>query len=258
MRKVTIIVLSMAIILTAGVLAYLNLYNAPQRPVYRATLLLDRTDTFKIQQTFQFDEQEFSWDAFKQGREVRLRRITDVAVEDLTVLTLPTFRDWGAPSTWALDDNELFRKSRVKKLEATVSEELSKLAEQQTGYDHSAVMEPLIQELIHLEKFPNDDRYVYVYSDLGQNTPRDNWISDFDTSVKLEFNDKVLWNRFDGARKLKNLSGIVVHLIHRPKDSNEDAAYRLRANYLRARLTELGAEVHIHGAINQGNGNHGS
>ena len=252
MRKATIMIMTIAIILIAGVLAYLNLHNAPQRPVYRASLLLDRTDTFNITPTFIWSDEQFTWDAFKQGREIRLRRVTDVVVEDLTVLPLPTFRDWGDPSTWALDDNNLFRKGRVKKMEADVSEELSKLTEQQTGYTHTAIMEPLIQELIHLQQFPKDDRYVYVYSDLGQNTPKDNWISDYDTKIKLQFNDKVVWKLLDGARELRDLSGITVHLIHRPKNADEDQEYRLRANYIKARLTELGAEVLIHGAINQG------
>lgn len=254
------IILFIAVLLLAliGVPVFLIVSKAPQRPLYRASYLIDRTDTFELNPTRIITEEQFTWDELKQGRNVRVRKVTNVVGEDISVFPLPTYRDWGDPSTWNFEDNELFRESRIKKFEDDVSFTLKAFAGTRTGYAHSAVMEPLIQELLHLQDYPIDDREVFVYSDLGQNTVTDNWVTHHVNRYALKTDSPHLWTALEGSGELTDLSGIKVHLIHRPKTANEDTEYRIRARYVKARLTELGAEVFIHGAINQkvrGNGN---
>ena len=225
--------------------------------MYRASYLVDRTDTFALQPIRVLTDDPFSWSELKQGRNIRIRKVSNVVGEDITVLSLPTYRDWSDPTTWNFEDNLVFRENRIRKFEEELTYTLNAFAGTRTGYEHSAVMEPLIQELLHLQNYPIDDREVFVYSDLGQNTVTDNWITHHVNRYALKTDSPHLWTALEGARELTDLSNINIHLIHRPKDAKEDAEYRIRANYVKARLKELGAEVHIHGAINQGNGNHG-
>ncbi|MBI1289492.1 MAG: hypothetical protein GC178_18140 [Flavobacteriales bacterium] len=249
--KHAIIIFIIVLVLTAiGVPTYLILCRTPHRPIYRASYLIDRTDTFGLEPISIVTENSFSWDKLKEGRNIRIRKVSDVVNEDVSILTLETYRDWSNPSTWNFEDNELFRENRIRKFEEELTTTLNAIAIQRTGYGHTAVMEPLIQELLYLQQYPMDDRELFVYSDLGQNTPQDNWISHSVNHKGLEIDSPHLWTGIDGAYDLTDLSGIHVHLIHRPRNAEDDAEYRLRANYAKNRLTELGAEVYIHGAIN--------
>jgi hypothetical protein len=240
-------------LISLGILAYLILSPAPYRPIYRATYLLDRTDIFQIDPGAIQTEQQFSWDPLKQGREVRIRKVTDVVNEDITVMALPSYRDLRNPSSWNLEDNELFREHRIRKMEEQVADALSKVNDQQTGYDHSAVMEPLVDELIQLQHYSGDDRVLILFSDLGQHTPTDDWILNQKTINQIESDNPAPWSSIDRVGELTDLKGIRIHIVHRPTSAMADKAFRMRAQYVKAQLTERGATVNIHGAIGHKN-----
>lgn len=249
MKNVTTAVIGIAII---GAIIYLTVSTTPPpRPVYRASYLLDRTDSFPVVPTIIQSEDAFTWDAIKQAREIRIRRMTDVVSEDVAIITLPVYRDMGDLTSFSLEDNDIFRRNRIRKLEEQLDSTLSDLTEQHTGYANSAIMEPIVQELVHLQQYPNDDRELYVFSDLGQNTLTDNWIGEGNTIQRIASDDTTVWSNIEGTDDLINLVGIHVHIIHRPATPLQDQFYRSRAKYLKARLTELGATVSIHGGINR-------
>jgi len=236
--------------LLIGALMYAAISTAPYRPVYRASYLLDRTDTFQLNPTAMRTEHQFSWNRLKQERNVRIRKVTDVVSEDITILSLPPFGDFRNPASWDFADNEVFRENKVRKMEVELATTLARLATEQTGYHHSAIMEPLVDELIHLQAYPHDDRELFLYSDMGQNTISHNWIKREATTNQLAANDTTLWSVIEGVSDLTDLIGIRIHIIHRPKTAEEDVVYRIRANYVKTQLTKLGAIVSIHGGVN--------
>lgn len=252
--RTTLYTLGGIMLVSLGVLAYLTLFtSSPYRPVYRETYLLDRTDSFQIDPGAIQTERQFSWSALKQGRDIRIRKVTDVVNEDITVLALSSYRDLRNPSSWNLEDNELFREHRIRKIEEQLADVLLSLNDEHTGYAYSAVMEPLVEELIHLQQFPKDDRVLILYSDLGQNTPKDDWIINKKTIKQIENDSLEPWSHLDRANELTDLKGVHIHIVHKPTSAMADEAFRMRARYVKARLTELGATVNIHGAIGHKN-----
>lgn len=248
--KTAHVILGLTAMLFIGALIYAAISTVPYRPVYRASYLLDRTDTFELQPSTMRTEHQFSWHQLKQERNVRIRKVTDVVSEDITIVTLPPFGDWRNPASWNMEDNEIFRESKIRKMEEALATTLSTLATEKTGYSHSAIMEPLIQELVYLQAYPHDDRELFIYSDLGQNTIKHNWITSKDTINRLAASDTTLWTTIEGVSDLTDLTGIRIHFIHRPQTAQEDEVYRIRANYVKTQLTKLGATVSVHGGIN--------
>lgn len=236
-------------VFAVSLIAYVAISTAPHIPTYRASYLLDRTDTFELDPVVVRPAPQLSHDALKQEREIRVRRVTNIVNEDVTVLSIPVYRDLRDLTSFDFEDNEVFRRKRIQKVDEQLSRVLADLGSQQTGFSHSAILEPLVQELAHLQEHTGDDRELFMYSDLGENTPASDWILDKATLAQLASGDPAPWEDIEGVRGLTDLTGININIIHRPKAVHEDVAFGLRARYLKARLSELGATVHIHGGI---------
>ena len=248
----TIIIISMAVLGLGALaaLAYLGAGGASQKPLYRSTYLVDLTDSFRVSEAVLIPEHAFSWNELNQGRIVRMRLISDVVGEQVSIMGLPAYRDLTRPETWRLESNGFKREKEVKAFDGSVNEALEELTDMPRGRDRTAVLEPLVQELIHLQEYPEDDRYVFVFSDLGENTwNRDNWVSSADTITMLTADERALWEHIQGTSELADLSGITVYIIHQSESSKRDAFFSLRAQYVKRRLVELGANVIIQGNI---------
>lgn len=244
------IIISMAVLGFTALsgLAFLAVDSMPERPQFRASYILDMTDSFRISESMVRPEHAFSWNEIDQGRIVRMRRITDVIGEEVSIMELPTFRDLSRPETWHIDQNNFVREREVTAFDRQVDATLEEISNEPRGRDHSAVLEPLVEELAYLEHYPGDDRYVFLFSDLGQNSYSDNWVSSSDTIAMLAHDDPQPWEHIRGTAELKDLTGITVYIIHQSESSKRDAFFSIRAQYVKRRLVDLGATVVIQGS----------
>lgn len=216
-------------------------------PVHRESYLLDMSDTFKIKPEVT-DINHSYHDTRKQEREVRLRTVTDIDQGDVYVFELPAFHVLGQPETWKLNTNEIFRDDEIERFEKKMWTTIDTLYQQNIGYDHTSLLIPLVEELIHLQSYPSDTRNVLVYSDLGENRQQLSFLNP--TTIRtLRENDASLWESIPGTSKLKDLSGITVYFIHRPLSGDEADYYRLKAEYLKQQIESLGGTVIIQGKI---------
>lgn len=246
----TKIVITLCVILSLLGLRYTFTHypQMKQTPVHRVIYLLDKTDNFLVTPSRDDVEFKFSWNSTKQGREVKIREITDVDQGDASLLALGGYKIPGQLSTWDINSNEIFRKEAIRKFEATVQDTIGKFYLNGIGYPHTYLLVPMIEELTRLQAYPNDDRYMLVYSDLRENRET---MSFLDTTMisRMKSGDVSVWETIPETLELNDLSGITVYFIHRPKDGFEGERYRIVTAYLKERLESYGAKVIVQGKI---------
>lgn len=249
MKTKIIITIIIAVFIAAILsLAYILYPRSKPAPVKIEVKLLDMTDTFRLKPEPADIEQGFSVSKRKQGRIARIKTVVDVEQGDLYLFELEPYQIPGQPETWNLSSNDIFRDEKIEAFEKGVWDTINRLYDDSIGYNQTALLAPMVEELIYLQDYNNDDRSLAVYSDLVENRNELSFL-DNKTIALLQKDRLSVWESVSGVETLNDLSGIVVYFIHRPMSGEEADRYRIISNYLKRRLESYGAKVIIQGKV---------
>ncbi len=163
-------------------------------------------------------------------------------------MSLSPYRQMGTwDDSWQGHRDSEFRESQIRGFEQSVKSKLDSISRMEHSFQNTNLLHPLIRELQELSTFPNDDRQVFVFSDLGENTSEHNWLSGSKEFRALSERNPAIWNSIDGVEQL-DLHGIHVFFIYHPDSETEDG-FLVRSAYLKHFLELAGAEVSVQSVV---------
>lgn len=241
--KKTAIVITVTLLLGSLIAGAYLFTPGENLPTHRQVILLDRTDEFEIDPSDETIDLIFSQDEVRQARSVVIRPITELATEDRITLELNAYRLFGTwDESWYGHADERFRKDQIAAFESQLDSTISSMSQGQVGYQKTSFLMPFVKELEILSEQKEDDRTLIVFGDLAEHSSTANWLKNSSELRRLAKDDRSVWEQFGGSEL--DLSGIKIVFIFRPSSGQEDA-YVTRSTYLKNRLTEQGASVHI-------------
>lgn len=242
------LIIGVAIVAACAATCYFFFPRMNSVPVHRESYILDVTDTFRIQPEQHDIEHAFTWDRNKQGRTTRVRKITDIDQGDVYEFSLNANQIPGQITTFNFLSSDLHRGSEIESFDAEVWNTVSSFYNDSIGYQNTSLLMPLVEELVLLQEFKDDERVLLVYSDLNENREALSFLNT-QTLKALQQDDISIWESVPGVESLKDLSGIKIYLIHRPMAGAEAEQYRIVSGYLKKRLESYGATVNIQGKV---------
>ncbi len=217
-------------------------------PIDRRVYLIDRTDEFAIAPSEESTNALCSVDELHQERHVVIRSITSTVTSERLEMNLPGYRQVGTwDESWQGHRDTEYREDQVATFERSAKRTLDSISALTIGYMNTNFLEPFMQELLSLSTQKADDRQMFVFSDLGENTQKRNWISNSKEIQAMSQMSPSVWENLSGIDRLE-LDGVKIFFIYHPSDSNEEL-FLIRANYLKHFLEEVGAEVSIQSRV---------
>lgn len=144
----------------------------------------------------------------------------------------------------ALFSNEIERGAKLDKFRTEIESTLSKAGEDSIGRTHSAVYEPIANELEQLSKSNSEKRILVVYSDLLENKPEFSVYRNQNPRSEKPDAD-IVSREFKIHHPLPSLTGIIVYFIFQPANISEDEAFHFMSGIYQKLLEEKGATVYI-------------
>ena len=144
----------------------------------------------------------------------------------------------------ALFSNEIERGAKLDKFRTEIESTLSKAGEDSIGRTHSAVYEPIANELEQLSKSKSEKRILIVYSDLLENKPAFSVYRNQNPGTKKPDAD-IVSREFKIRHPLPSIAGIAVYFIFQPANERDDEAFHFMSGIYQKLLEEKGATVYI-------------
>lgn len=220
-----------------GCLAALAWKQLPKTKTIEISVLRDVTDSELVKPDindlytlYELDRDEWN------GCKFRFSNLSDVRLNYTSEIEL-------LPEQ-ALFSNEIERGAKLDKFRTAIESTLSKAGEDSIGRTHSAVYEPIANELEQLSKSKSEKRILVVYSDLLENKPNFSVYRNQNPGREKPDADVVL-REFKIRHSLPSLLGIVVYFIFQPANEREDEAFHFMSAIYQKLLEEKGATVYI-------------
>jgi hypothetical protein len=177
--------------------------------------------------------QEMKSSTMWNGVTVRVSSLSDVDLNQTKEIRLPAQNPWLS--------NEFERAKEITKFKSQATDLINDLS-WKVGRNQSSVIRPLSQELTRLSKETAEQRVLFVYSDLMENTGEISLYKPKDLKAFMsEGKSDDLFNRYLGENT--DLHGIRVYFIYQPINTNDNAIYMQVSEVFMDQLKSRGAEV---------------
>ena len=249
MKKTTLLILLVVLLSSAGIYHMTSAKQGPQGVLEVA--VRDLTEHFAIEPSLNLIQPyRKSFDRLHDvPHEFRFRDIIDVDQGPVSTVTMDGHNMLHRPETWNFNSNDWMRGNKVKDYNQEIKVAFQKVDRSQIGYENTSLLAPLVQELLYFQSKPNYLRALYLFSDLEQFQFQANFL-DPNVQKQLRNSTSDYWEGITDAKKLSDLSGVSVYIIHQPK-ADENERFKLFSNFLRIHLEKLGATVTITGSLTE-------
>ncbi|SNS40248.1 hypothetical protein SAMN06265376_11430 [Dokdonia pacifica] len=142
----------------------------------------------------------------------------------------------------ALFGNEFKRRAKVKRFQKNVVTILDQTSDS-TNYQNSTIWEPLVKELLILQRDTTQRVILYVFSDLRENA---SWFSTYRYSdiQLLENNSKAVELLFlEKAQEIIPSAYIEVIVVYQPQTLEQDQSFKQMSHLYREVFNELGITI---------------
>ena len=144
----------------------------------------------------------------------------------------------------ALTGNQLERDAEIAEFEKGIDSILS-IPKDGKAYSHSSIWEPIVEELMVLQKDTLNQTTLYVYSDLQENNERWFSVHRYKDLMLLESSSDSIKDLFlEQAKSIrKNPSNIRVIVVYEPQTMKEDKRFTQLRQLYKMVFSELGIPV---------------
>lgn len=143
-----------------------------------------------------------------------------------------------------LASSESVRKKEVQTFEASLTTLLDSTANDTAGRNHSSIYLPMVEELTRLSKSSAERKVLLVYSDLMENTSEISFYN-AQTLTALVSKPETIQEKLFAKAKLPDLSGIEIHFVYQPTNTDDDTQFWLVSGFFRQLFEAKGAKVSV-------------
>lgn len=144
----------------------------------------------------------------------------------------------------SLFSNKIHRHNKIDSFEHEIDSSITSLNGVQIGRNRSSIYLPIARELNLLVASNATERILVYYGDLKEHSSIFSAYDKKDIELLKKHPDS-LENRFTSIQSIKNLSGIQVYFVYKPKDAVDNDRYVLLAKFFEKILSKHGATVTI-------------
>ena len=231
-----LIIISILLALMGGT-AFVVFKTGNKTTVTEISILRDITETHLAQPLPEeimslFDLNIHKWN----GGIFRFANISDVSYTNTKYAAVTSANEWLS--------NQYDREKEIKVFRDKVEEIIADAKNDSIGKPHSSVYIPIADELNRLNKSHSQRRVLLIYSDLMEN---ETTLSFYNGRVLelLKSNPDSAIKVFNKLSSLGNLSGIEVHIIYQPTNTETDRIFQIVSEFYRKYLESKGAKVEI-------------
>lgn len=238
------------VLLTASAGTAWTVNNWPTSQGYLNVVLLDVTDSLPIRPDSARLMMEFGWHGgdLHLPRELRVREIIEVPQGTVSTMQLQGCNIINQPSTWNGNTNEFIRSQQARAFEEDCENLFTSVYSKKIGRSQTALLEPLVEDLLYVQDHRGYICTVHIYSDAGQHEKGAIDFLEKQTLDSLAHQHRQIWASIRGSQDLIDLHGVRIFIVHHPRVA-EIARFKAYVNFLRANLEPLGAEVVVTGDV---------
>jgi hypothetical protein len=210
--------------------------NSPSTAV---TLLYDNTNVMgakpnitEILELFNFNNEDIY-----NGYSLQIRLLSTINLTNVSKISIQAQNK--------LTGEQLKRVADIKQFRSKIANLISEIGKEKIQDEGSSVIyRTLAEELNNLAENKSEEKTVVVYSDMTENSADGNFYQT-ESIKELKSNPQAVIKRLQQTQPLKNLHGIKVYVVFKPRSYSEEQRFSAIMNMYRIMLEAKGATVKV-------------
>lgn len=215
--------------------------TSPNQDITEVVVIHDITDEHLSQPNVDEIFSLYSFENKWNGGIFYFTNLTNVSYNQTAVVKLEARNEWLS--------NELDRDKEVREFKNKISEVITGNKKSPASEENSSVYIPIARELNRLRVSTANKKSLLIYSDLMENTTELSFYKKKKLDL-LKTDPESVSKYFETQMPLKNLKGIIIHIVFQPNGVEEDRRFKIVSGFYKNLLESKGANVQITANIN--------